>query len=91
MSDEASERPSSRVLWTTWLVALMLVYLLLPGLFAFWEQRRGYRAPEWLERPLRVIYAPLRAAMRVKPINDAYSAYMGWCAGHPVYLPATPP
>jgi hypothetical protein len=65
----------------------VVLYLLSPGLVVFWEIRLGWTTPKWLEKPLvKVVFAPIWAAVRFEPVREAYSAYYSWCAGQPIHL-----
>jgi hypothetical protein len=66
--------------------ALLMVYLLSPGPFFFWQLRLKRQLPPWLEQSLVSVWMPIRYSLRSEPVFDAYTSYLSWCAGEPVVL-----
>jgi hypothetical protein len=89
VNGEPTARSSPAATWTVTVVALLIVYLLSPGPFFYWQIRLKRQLPLWLEDSLPPVYMPIRYSLRCKPVRDAYTYYLSWCAGEPV--PLSPP
>jgi hypothetical protein len=92
MSAEANGNHSSASTWVAGAALAVILYLLAPGLLAYLDAHSTPApTPDWVDKVMSIVYAPLRASMRFEPVREAYSAYLSWCCGKAVSIPAPPP
>jgi hypothetical protein len=92
MGAEANGNHSSVTTCITGAILAVILYLLSPGLMIYLDTHSGSaRFPLWMEKTMFVVYAPLRALMRFKPVGKVYEAYLSWCAAPSMSAPPPSP